>query len=60
VIYTAQEIQDWDTSTLVEGRGWLPARPVDYRLLRLLERIVSAYRVLTGKYDALDWEEGRR
>lgn len=54
--YTAEELKNW--SILRDrrgGRGFLPARPL--RRNSLLSRIKHAWGVLSGRYDAIDWEE---
>lgn len=41
------------------GEKWVPARSLSYPYrfpLSLLQRIKMAYKVFTGKCDALDWE----
>jgi len=54
--FTARQIKAWDVS-----RGsnysyiWYPARPLLNE--SFFSRLKNAWRVLTGKYDALDWEE---
>lgn len=35
---------------------WIPARPENYKFDSISSRIKQAWGVLTGKYDALDWE----
>jgi len=50
--YAANTIKNHDTYT----KGGL-ARPINYRVDTILERICHAYGVLTGKYDALDWQD---
>lgn len=52
--YTAKQIQGWDSHTKTEDGDWIPARP--YSACGVFSRIKQAYGVLTGKYDALDWE----
>lgn len=37
------------------GGSWTAARPISYPTLR--QRIVIAWRVFTGKYDALVWPD---
>lgn len=53
---TAREIRQWDCDVKTEI-GWLPARPVNYKVDSMLERLKFAWGVLIGKYDALDWEQ---
>jgi hypothetical protein len=53
--YTAKEIKNWDADV---GPNWIPARPINYQYESWLSRIKNAWLVLTGRCDALDWEEG--
>lgn len=54
--YTAKEVQGWENS--VESCGnWIPLRPVNHQFDTWKQRLKDAWGVLTGKYDALDWEE---
>lgn len=57
--YTAHQIRHWDTERMHAGNKlWVPARPLNYGGLRKkLNQIKIAWGVLTGKYDALDWED---
>jgi hypothetical protein len=44
----------------VESREWIPARGLAYDkglIGNLITRVKLAFSVLTGKYDALDWED---
>ena len=54
MIYTAKEIKHWEADCSVDGKVWLPARPVT---LWSFERVKLAWLVLIGKLDALDWQE---
>lgn len=51
--YTAQQIKNWDTSCSVDGKVWIPARPVTFWSFN---RIKLAWLVLIGALDALDWQ----
>mgnify|MGYP005993533111 CR=1 FL=1 len=55
MIYKANDLRHWNVEHEIDGR-WLPARPLDHSLFPRL-RIVEAWRVLIGRYDALDWED---
>lgn len=55
--YTAKQIKNWDVQ---QAPDWKPARPINYRYESIFFRIRLAFGVLTGKYDALDWEDGPR
>lgn len=52
--YTAQQIKDWDVS---RGPDWKPARPMNHQCDGVIQRVKLAWAVLTGRLDALDWEE---
>lgn len=52
--YTANQIKNWDVSC---SPYWLPARPKNYRVDGVFMRLKLAWRVLIGRYDALDWQE---
>lgn len=55
-VYTPSQLQDWPTGTSVPGGGYIPARPLGWELSPFhRKRWVIAWRVLTGRYDALDW-----
>lgn len=54
MIVKAQEVKRSECDVSIKGR-WVPARP--YSDDTLLDRIKQAYGVLTGKYDALNWED---
>jgi hypothetical protein len=59
--HTATEIKKWDVSCGVTKHGitiWKPARALNYTCDSMIDRIKWAFGVLTGKYDALDWEDG--
>jgi hypothetical protein len=62
-IYTAKQIQNHDTNQLDEvslvvnaRREWIPARPINYQFDGKWLRLKLAWGVLTGKYDALNWD----
>lgn len=63
--YTAKTIKNWPTDCNVQNENnvWIPARPMGYnpRYYQvpkvLFEKLKLAWGVLTGKYDALDWED---
>ena len=42
-------------STAPDGT-WRPARPLGHASLSLRRRVVVAWRVFTGRYDALKWK----
>ena len=43
-------------STCVNGK-WVPARPINFQVRSLKERVKEAWAVFTGKADALVWPE---
>lgn len=55
--YTAKQIQNWDSSAQIKPGVWAPARPLNHTVDGWRRRVVLAWGVLTGKYDALDWQE---
>ena len=55
--YTASQIKNCDCETLKsDGKRWIPAKPYN-GADRLRDRITDAWGVLTGRFDALDWED---
>jgi hypothetical protein len=53
MIYTPQEIKRWDVDSSGDGKTWMPARPITFWNFG---RFKTAWFVLIGKYDALDWQ----
>lgn len=59
--YTAREIKEWSIYTEKDGvkvpaRIHSPCWPWDiFKLIKT--RLIAAVGVLSGKYDAIDWEE---
>ncbi len=51
--YTAQQIKNWDVQ---RGPDCKPARSLNHTVESWRSRIRNAWRVLVGRYDALDWE----
>lgn len=70
MIYTARDLHRWNTycrrgDNLVSGKclgpDWLLARPFPLDGWRgFVLRGRAAFGVLTGRYDALDWEDRAR
>lgn len=56
--YTATQIKKWDTDTETPSGRWIPARPTNPT--DIITRCRHALGVLTGRYDALDWEDEAR
>lgn len=54
MVYTPQEIRRWQSMRGVP-QGWIPDRGLMHTIEPLSSRIINAWRVLTGRYDALDW-----
>lgn len=44
------------TSVSHDGVTWYPARPMTYENTFLIPRIKAAWRVLTGRADAVEWD----
>ena len=40
----------------LDGIGWYPVRPMTAENTFIIPRIKAAYRVLTGKSDAIEWD----
>ena len=55
MLYTANELKKWSSDSLINGK-WIPARPI--RLVNFMDRLTVSWGVFTGKYDAIDWQEG--
>jgi len=59
-LYKANELKHWQTTTEVPFNGkriWIPARPYSLSGLNIVQRLMNAWGVFTGKYDAVDWQE---
>ena len=52
-VYKIKELENWDIFEEYNG-GWRPARPLHYSI-NIFKRLIIAYKVFKGKYDALDW-----
>lgn len=55
-LYSVDSIVNNQTQKLIHGK-WVPARPLNYQRDSFFFRVKLAWRVLTGKYDAIDWDE---
>ena len=55
MLYTANSIKNHNTFT----KNGL-ARPINYKVDTVVERIIHSFGVLVGKYDALDWQEKQK
>lgn len=44
------------TQASIDGKHWYPARPMTAENTFLRLRIAAAWRVLTGKSDAIEWD----
>ena len=57
VVYSASEIVNWHIAEEYEPNKWRPARCCGFWSLRhIRQQFVIAWRVLIGRYDALNWE----
>ena len=56
-VYGPFEIQNWPTAGL-HPCGYRPSRPIPFQAVTW-RKFVIAWRVFTGRYDALDWEKVR-
>lgn len=57
-VYNADQIADTEypwPKARIKGDRWVLARPCHYRAMHWWERLVTAWRVFTGRYDALHW-----
>lgn len=61
-VYSAVEIREWLIDEEYKPGKWAPARPIPYSFqFPLLWRSIKiAFKVLIGRYDALNWEGDRR
>ena len=59
-VYTANEIRETHTDRPSPTGRWIPARPINFRYDPWLTRAKLAWGVLIGKYDALNWQEGKQ
>lgn len=59
-MYTIKEITEIIRTAQTEiNEKWVAARPINYKYVSILNKIKDAWMVLTGKADAIMWEEGR-
>jgi hypothetical protein len=61
-IWTAGAIQNYNVTRCIHsvhtgGDLWLPARPEPHNAFSFMWRFKLAWKVLTGEYDAMRWEE---
>ena len=57
-VFKAEVLKDWDVSEYVyKGVGdyWRPARPMGHNLRSWQHRFKTAWLVLIGRYDAVNW-----
>lgn len=55
-VYTADTLDKRYYGTRQRENGaWVMARPVNYQAMFWWERLAVAWKVFTGKYDALKW-----
>jgi hypothetical protein len=55
-VYTARAIQRWDVEMSLDGKSYTPARPLSLNR-SIFKRLLLAWKVFTGRYDILDWED---
>jgi len=56
--FTAKQIKNWNTDCELPSGKVVPARPLSFGgLYEVKQRIKLAFYVMTGRYDALDWED---
>lgn len=54
MVFSVKAIREWPVAARRADGRWTPARPMDGPFLW---RVKAAWGVLTGRYDALDWQE---
>ena len=53
-VYSVEEIRgDWPDAHI--GDEWVPARPINYTVRTLWERVREAWDVFRGKTDSIRW-----
>lgn len=57
MLYTAEEIQNWETERQASDGTWIPGRPIHWKFESLISRLKNAWGVIRGDYDVLDWED---
>ena len=56
ITYTITQLQNFEVSKF-DGNIWKPCRPEGYYGLCLKSRISKAWKVFTGQYEVVNWEE---
>ena len=61
-VYSPIEIKQWPNDEEYAPGKWAPARamPFSFSFRQLWRTLKITWHVLTGKYDALNWEGDRR
>jgi hypothetical protein len=59
MIYTFEDLTDKNAPKALKNNKWVMARPVNYQLRNLKEKIYAAWQVFIGKADAFYWPEGQ-
>jgi hypothetical protein len=54
-VYTPQDIMKLDVAVSADGKTYVPARSLGWQGFCFLKRLKIAWRVFTGRYDALRW-----
>lgn len=57
MIVTIKDLGGDCPKTEIKGRGWYPARPINYQCRTLRERLQEAWMVFTGRADPFVWPE---
>ena len=55
-IYTPEQLLDSNTQAGLPDGRWVAARPLGWQGWSLRTRIQTAWKVFTGRWDALRWE----
>ena len=58
-IFSADELRRWTVTTTFNDIEWVCARPMAPTRFGLLHRLRTAWRVFTGRYDAVYWKYGQ-
>jgi len=56
-VFWADEIRRWDAYRKKSEGSWVACRPLGFPGYRLITRFKIAWKVFTGQYDALRWDE---
>jgi len=59
MIWTLKQLQDKEMPQACINGKWVPARPLNYQCRTVIERIVEAWKIFTGKVEVFVWPEGQ-